>query len=119
MKRVLWISRHPMTQAQLTDLERAMSGPVRLVAWTDTVENVEDLLPALEEVDAAAAVLPTELLARLLELAGEKPVLLAQAGRIFTGRWLTRPDGRRERETAYVHQGWKRLLELRVRTEIL
>lgn len=31
MKKVLWISRHEMTTAQLSDLERIMGGTVKLL----------------------------------------------------------------------------------------
>ena len=118
-KTVLWISRHPMTGEQLAGLERVMGGPVRLEVWADTVEDVEQLRPLLDRADAAAAVLPPELLERLLALAGSKPVLLSSSRRVPTGRWLERPDGQREREFAFAHAGWRQLVELRVRTRAL
>ena len=114
-KRVLWISRHAMTPAQRADLERVMVGPVELASWTDTVEDVRSLLPLLGRVDAVAAVLPLEKLAELLEAAGETPVLVARAGRVPTGRSVRLPDGRREKEFAFEHRGWRQILEVSVR----
>ena len=80
---------------------------------------IQDLLPLLEQADAVAAVLPPELLAKLLTLAGKKPVLRAVSERRATGCIRTLPDGRREQEFAYVHAGWEQLLRMDVRTRRL
>lgn len=114
-KRVLWISRHTMTPVQRADLERALGGPVELLPWEETVDDVRELLPMLEGVDAVAAVLPLEKLAELLRVAGSTPVLVARAGRVATGRTLTLPDGRREREFAFEHRGWRQILKVSIR----
>lgn len=119
MKRVLWVSRHEMTRDQRADLERALGGPVELLPWQDTVADVAQLRPALEGADAVAAVLPVELLAQLLPLAGGKPVLVATSGREPTGRVHTLPDGRQEPEFAFVHQGWRQILRLELETRLL
>lgn len=119
MKRVLWVSRHQMTPEQRADLERIVGGPVELVCWRDTVRSAEELLPALEGVDAAAVVLPLELLARLLPLAGGRPVIQAVSARTPTGRTVTTPDGREEPEFAFVHQGWRQVLRLELETRPL
>ncbi len=70
VKKVLWISRHSMSAGQLADLGRVMGGPVRLIPWQKTLEDPRELLPELEDCDAVAAVLPPELLGKLLKLAG-------------------------------------------------
>ena len=67
-RRVLWVSRHEMTPAQRSDLERIMGGPVTLLPWRDTVRSAEELRPVLETADAAAVVLPLELLGEVLRL---------------------------------------------------
>ena len=119
MKRVLWVSRHQMGPAQLADLERALGAPVELICWRDTVEKAAELVPALEGADAAAVVLPPELISQLLTLAGGKPVLQAVSGREATGRLATAPDGRQEPEFAYVHRGWQQILRLELETRLL
>lgn len=116
MKRVLWVSRHEMIPDQRADLERALGGQVELFPWRDTVRDAAELVPALARVDAVAVVLPLELLAELLTLAGDKPVLQAVSGRDATGRTVTLPDGRQEPEFAYAHRGWRRILRLEVET---
>ena len=118
-RRVLWVSRHSMTEDQRQDLERIMGGPVELDTWSDTVQDVEELRPRLREADAVAAVLPTEKLADLLMIAGKRPVLQAESARVPTGRWTIQPGGAVEREFAFIHQGWKQILEVRIRTRAL
>ena len=84
MKKVLWVSRHEMTAEQRADLDRVMGG-AELLPWKETVTDVAQLLPLLEQADAVAAVLPPELLAKLLTLAGNKPVLRAVSERRAAG----------------------------------
>ena len=112
MKRVLWISRHQMTAEQRSDLERVMGEAVELRPWTETVEDLTELCPEVERADAVAAVLPVELLAELVRLAGKRPVLQTAAVRTPTGRVHTLPDGRREPEFAFAHGGWRQILRL-------
>ncbi len=112
MKRVLWISRHQMTEEQRSDLERVMGEEVELHPWAETVEDLADLRPEVERADAVAAVLPVELLAELVRMAGDRPVLQAAAVRTPTGRFRTLPDGRREPEFAFAHGGWRQILKL-------
>ena len=119
MKQVLWVSRHEMTAPQRADLERIMGGTVRLLPWRDTVRDVSELLPALRVSDAAAVVLPPELLAGLLDAAEGKPVLRAVSGREPTGQVRTLPDGRTEPEFAFVHRGWEQVLRVQIRTRQL
>lgn len=114
MKTVLWVSRHEMTPPQYADLERVLSDKVRLLPWSDTVEDINVLCPALEKSDAAAVVLPPELISSLLQAAGEKPILQAISARIPTGRTITLPDGRKEPEFAFVHRCWKQVLRLEI-----
>lgn len=118
MKKVLWISRHEMTQEQRSDLDR-ITGGAELLLWKETVTDIAKLLPLLQQADAVAAVLPPELLAELLALAGDKPVLRAVSERKATGRFRTLPDGRREQEFVYVHGIWEQLLRMDVRSQRL
>ena len=114
-KHVLWISRHTMTAAQRADLERALGGHVELLRWEETVEDVRALMPLIGRADAVAAVLPLDKLAELLWVAGNKPVLVARAGRVPTGRTVLLPDGRQEKEFAFEHRGWWQLLAVNIR----
>lgn len=119
MKQVLLISRHEMPPAQLADLERIMGGHVHLLLWKDTVRDLSALMPVIKGADAVAAVLPLELLAKLVEMAGETPVLQAVCRRTLTGRMVTTADGRQEPEVRYVHEYWQQVLQVEVRTKRL
>ena len=119
MHHVLWVSRHPMTDGQMADLERVMGGPVELLCWKDTVRDVCQLEPLLAQAEAAAVVLPPELLSRLMPLAAGKPVLQAVSGREPTGRMIRRPDGREEAEFAFVHKGWQQILRMELETRMV
>lgn len=119
MKHVLWVSRHEMTPTQRSDLERIMGGPVKLFPWQETVRCAEELRPALAVCDAAAVVLPLELLEQVLHLADGKPVLQAVSERHATGRTVPTPDGREEPEFAFVHAGWRQVLRLELETRTL
>lgn len=105
--RVLWISRHTMTPEQYSDLERIADGPVELIPWTDTVKEAAELEGAIEKADLIAAVLPTELLAQVLRLAEGKPVLQSVSGRVSLPE-----TGSGERQFAFVHAYWQRILRL-------
>lgn len=119
MKKVLWISRHQMTKEQRADLEHIVGESVEMMQWSDTVKQIQQLQPAVETADFIAAVLPMELMAELLKLAGEKPVLQASSQRVATGRNIELSDGRTEPEFAFVHQGWKQVLSIEIVTKQL
>lgn len=57
-----------------------------------------------------------KMLAKLLRMAGDKPVLQAVSSREKTGQMLTLPDGRKEPEYAFVHQYWQQILHIEVET---
>ena len=117
MKRVLWISRHEMTEFQLKDLARVLGDEVELVTWKDTVTDLAELMPELRRADAVAAVLPVRLLAELVAAAGKKPVFQSWAARTPTGRMLELADGRREAEMQFRHLGWEQILRLELETK--
>lgn len=119
MKTVLWISRHAMTEPQLRDLARVLGDTVQVLPYTQTVKQADVLRPLIEQADAIAAVLPVELLAELVTLADERPVLQSVSGRRFTGRTVNLPDGRTEPEIAFEHLYWQQIVKLKLQTRRL
>lgn len=94
-KKVLWISRHLLSQEQRADLERALCAPVQVVPWTDTVRDMEDLRPALDQADAVPRSCPWRSWPSCCAWAGPKPVLQARGERVPTaGGGLRRGEGR-------------------------
>lgn len=108
MKHVLWISRHNLTAQQTKGLEAFCGGPFCLEQWQDTVEQPELLRPAIARADVIAAVLPVHLLAALVELAGDKPVLVDIAQRTLL-------PGIQEPDVAFSHGGWQRVAQLELK----
>lgn len=108
-----------MTFAQRKDLERVLDEPIEILPWKDTVKNISELIPLLRRADVTAVVLPPELIAELLPLMGEKPVLRAVSARRPSGYTLTLPDGRQEQQFDFVHLRWERIVECRIVTEAL
>ena len=119
MKTVLWISRHEMTDTQWQDLKRIMGGPVRLIPWKDTVQEVSELSGAVAKADVIAAVLPLTMMGDLLRLADGKPVIQAVSERVPAGTLRRLPDGRAEPQFEFVHRHWQQVLRLECRTRIL
>lgn len=70
-------------------------------------------------VDVAAVVLPPELIAELLPVMGEKPVLRSVSARRPSGDVLILPDGRKEPQFDFVHLRWERIVECRIVTQAL
>ena len=108
MKKVLWVSRHEMTDAQFADLERGMGDRVELICQKDTIRNAKELLPQIQLADAVAVVLPLHLLAEVLSLAGGKPVLQAVAERVLADTEHTLEDGRKEKGVGASAEGGNR-----------
>ena len=119
MKKILWISRHQMTDAQFDDLRRCAQDEIELTVWDETVKDLHVLLPLVERADMIAAVLPLDLMAQLVRVAGDKPVLRAVNRRIPTGAVTTLPDGRCEAEYAFEHMCWQRIIRIDVETQCL
>ena len=119
MKRVLWISRHQMTREQREDLEEILGDTVVLVPWTDTVHQIEALLPMVIQADAVAAVLPVQLLALLRPYCGDRPLLQSVSQRVATGTMRTLPNGQTEPEFQFCHTGWQQIYRLGLETRML
>lgn len=76
MKKVLWISRHPMTVEQLAAIDNG--NPVEMDQETESVSDVRDLASRVAEADIVAVVLPPALLMALVSMVkGEKPIIRA------------------------------------------
>lgn len=116
MKNVLWISRHEMEEKQKEDLKRIAGEDVRIIQWKETLNNIQEIKQKIEESDIVAAVLPLDLLSRLLKEAKEKPVIQSVTERIATGTMRILPDGRQEPEFIYRHKYWQQILNIAIET---
>lgn len=119
MKKILWISRHYMTREQFSDLERVVGERIELICLDKTLNNMDDLKPYIKQAEVIAAVLPIELYAELLPLAGEKPVLKAISARIPLGSSSILQNGMEEKQYEFSHVCWEQILKCEIITERL
>lgn len=119
--KILWLSRHTMTDSQLSDLKRIYGDDINIIQYTDTVSGYKDVLEAGSECDVLAVVLPPSILADLVNPRNNtKPVIRAVANRIETGNMITNPaTGMEEKEFRFEHDHWERVLKIVVETERL
>lgn len=120
MKKVLWFSRHEMTDTQKADLER-IYGEVEIKKLDGTVSSWREITEAGEDCEILAVVLPPAILADLTNPRNnDKPVIRAIANRVETGNMIVNPaTGKEEKEYRFEHAGWERVMKIEVVTERL
>ena len=120
MTKVLWLSRHIMTEAQLADLKRIYS-EVEVKTCDQTVNGWRDVVEAGEDCEVLAVVLPPAILADLTNPRNNsKPVIRARANRIPTGKNIINPaTGKEEQEFKFEHAGWEQIEEIVVKVKPL
>lgn len=77
-KKVLWFSRHKMTDPQLAAL-----GNVEIVQIDRSIESAFELQEEINDCDIIAIVAPIGLQAQFLRVAGDKPVIVALNNRVL------------------------------------
>ena len=120
MSKILWLSRHTLTQDQLNDLNR-IYGMVEVKTFDQTVTSWKEVAEAGYDCDILAVVLPPAILADLTNPRNNtKPVIRAKANRVPTGNTTFNPaTGKNEAEYRFEHAGWERVLKIEVITEDL
>lgn len=124
MTKVLWFSRHDMTEEQLTALGNVEVTKINVanmpnvhVPLVGSVNNGDktDLPPLKEmikEFDVIGVVLPINLQSQVLSVAGDKPVIQAVNKRV-----LVKAEDGTEDKVVFQFNGWKRLVEIKVLLE--
>lgn len=120
MTRILWLSRHTMTQEQKAELNR-IYGEVEIKQYNQSVTGWKDVVEQGEDCDILAVVLPPAILADLTNPRNNaKPVIRAIANRVPTGNTVVNPaTGKEEQEFKFEHVGWERVKKVTVETERL
>lgn len=120
MKKILWLSRHPLTDAQFTDLKR-IYGDIEIVKCDITVNGWRDVVEAGKECDILAVVLPPAILADLVNPRNNtKSVIRAAANRVPTGNQILNPaTGTMEAEYKFVHKAWEEIVKIDIVTRTL
>ena len=119
--KILWLSRHNMTEDQITDLRRIYGNDIEIKHYTNTVNSWKDVVEVGSDCDVLAVVLPPAILADLVNPRNNsKPVIRAIAKRIETGNMIVNPaTNEKEKEFKFVHAGWERVIKIEVITERL
>jgi hypothetical protein len=101
MTKVLWFSRHLMQVAQMEALGDKL-GDVDITQLSKSIQSAQDIAQEIEAHDIIAVVAPPNLLAGILRIAGDKPVITAKMERKIL------PDGSVEMTFAK----WERVLRV-------
>lgn len=115
--KILWFSRHTMTNAQLSDLTEIYGSDGREVIVkqvSETARTAADVLQYCEDCDVLAVVLPINLMGDLLRQT-KKPVIRDISSRMPTGNKTS--NG--EVEYQFVHAGWELVERVEVVTRRL
>ena len=107
MKKVLWFSRHTMSEEQLASLPGCEINQINR-----TISHASELSEAIAESDIIAIVAPLPLQREFLLEAGDKPVITAINRRVL----VPNPEGG-EDKVEFQFDGWKRLVKIEVVTE--
>lgn len=118
--KILWLSRHAMTEEQVADLHR-IYGEVEVKTFDQTVSGWKDVVEAGADCDVLAVVLPPAILADLTNPNNnQKPVIRSKANRVATGKMAVNPaTGKEEAQYLFKHAGWERVIKIEVVTEPL
>ena len=116
--KLLWVSRHYMTDEQLASLRKHF-GDIEIVQFEKTVNNIEEIIS--DDIDVYAVVFPTNMLSELYSrIKGQARIITPTAERTFTGNYIENPStGRREKEYAFRHKYWLEYKKIEIETEIL
>ena len=106
MTKVLWFSRHLMQVAQMQALMDKL-GDVDITQLSKSIQSAQDIAQEIGAHDIIAVVAPPNLLAGVLRIAGEKPVITAKMER------TVHPDGSVDMEFIT----WERVLRIIVEKE--
>lgn len=107
MTKVLWFSRHEMTAEQ-----RKALGNCEIIQVNKTINSAYELKDEIDACDIIAIVAPINLQQQFLQLAGEKPVIMAVNDRI-----LVPQDDGTEDKVVFKFVKWERLLEIKILKE--
>lgn len=120
MTKILWLSRHNMTEEQVADLNR-IYGEIEVKTFDQSVSGWKDVVEAGADCDVLAVVLPPAILADLTNPRNnQKPVIRAKANRVPTGKTIINPaTGKEETEYRFEHAGWERVVKIEVVVEAL
>ena len=106
-KKVLWFSRHSMSEAQKTSLVKKL-GEIEIHQVNKTIKAAYELKADIDNADIIAVVAPINLQQQFLKLAGNKPVISAVSERKIVN----------ENKVEFIFKKWIELKKIEVVTEL-
>ncbi len=110
--KVLWFSRHEMTESQKEALQKACNEEIEVQQINKTINSAYEIQDDIEKNDIIAIVAPINLQQQFLKLAGEKPVIMAVNDRVL----IPQPDGK-EDKVGFNFVKWEKLLSISIKKE--
>jgi len=107
--KILWFSRHEMTDSQKNDLDQIFKAKVEVNQVNKTIKHAGELKEEIEACDVACVVMPLNLQQQMLKTLGNKPMLISKNHRI------QKEDGSFE----FVHGGWEKIKKIEIVKEVL
>lgn len=104
MKKVLWFSRHEMSQEQKEAL-----GECEIINVDRKISHASELVEKINQCDVIAIVAPINLQKEFLDVANGKPVIMAVNAREFV-----KNDDGSETKTRFCFVKWERLIKIEV-----
>jgi hypothetical protein len=109
IRRVLWFSRHLMSDAQKQDLEKIFNCDIDIKQVNKTIKHAYELKDDMEDCDIVAVVMPLNLQQQMLNVIGDKPMLISKNHRILE------TDG----NFKFIHAGWERIRKIEIVSDVL
>ena len=106
--KVLWFSRHEMTQEQ----RAALGTEAEIMQVNRTINSAYELQTEIEECDIIAIVAPINLQQQFLKLAGDKPVIIAVNDRV-----LVKQEDGSEDKVEFRFVKWQQLKRIEIVVE--
>lgn len=119
MTKILWLSRHMLTDEQVADLKR-IYGEIEIKHFSESVNSWKDVVSVGADCDVLAVVLPPTILADLVNPHNNsKPVIRAKSSRIAIGTQINPNTGNEETKYRFEHAGWEKVIKIEVIVEEL
>lgn len=118
-KKILWVSRHDLTEEQLSDLKRIYGDDLSVTKMDKTIKSVEDILNEANDFDVLAVVLPIDLIADLFGKT-DKEIITSKSERVLLETTVYNlSTQKQEAQYKFVHKCWNRYKEVKILMEQL
>lgn len=121
MNKIIWISRHDMTNSQLDDLKNIFGEELSIYKYDKTISENDDIKKVIAGFDIVAVVLPLEIINEIHKIkSNDVRVIQSISERVMSDEFVLNPaTGKSEREYIFVHKYWKEITEIKLNTKIL